>query len=73
LVAAGVYGLWYWLNSQREESQHTKTVIKEHIAIEADSLIMQDSLMIVSPLDSLLQLPALEIEDINSNNNIVTE
>lgn len=73
LVAAGVYGLWYWLNSQREESQHTKTVIKEHIAIEADSIMTQDSLMIVSPLDSLLQLPALEIEDINSNNNIVTE
>lgn len=73
LVVAGIYGLWYWLNSQREESQHTKTVIKEHITIEADSLIMQDSLMMVSPLDSLLQLPALEIEDINSNNNIVTE
>lgn len=73
LVGAGIYGLWYWLNSQREESQHTKTAIKEHIAIEADSIMTQDSLMIVSPLDSLLQLPALEIEDINSNNNIVTE
>lgn len=73
LVAAGVYGLWYWLNSQREESQHTKTAIKEHIAIEADSIMTQDSLRVASPLDSLLQLPALEIEDINSNNNIVTE
>lgn len=73
LVVAGIYGLWYWLNSQRSEPQHTKTAIKEHIAIEADSIMTQDSLRVVSPLDSLLQLPALEIEDINSNNNIVTE
>ena len=73
LVAGGVYGLWHWLNSQRVKPQQTTTVVEERAIIETDSLMTRDSLMIVSPLDSLLQLPTTEIENIISNNNILTE
>ena len=72
LVAGGAYALWYWLNSRSAESSEVPSISDERtIIIESDSLTMRDSLMIVSPLDSLLHLSIPEIEEIN--NNIVTE
>lgn len=72
LVAGGAYALWYWLNSRSAESSDVPSISGERtIIIESDSLTMRDSLMIVSPLDSLLHLSIPEIEEIN--NNIVTE
>ena len=74
LVAGGVYGLWYWLDSQRAIPQQTTSVIKERTTIEVDSLAMPDSLLLTHPVDSLQQLPEIIINrDYNTINNIVTE
>lgn len=74
LVAGGVYGLWYWLDSQRAIPQQTTSVIKERTTIEVDSLAMPDSLLLTQPVDSLQQLPEIIINrDYNTINNIVTE
>ena len=74
LVAGGVYGLWYWLDSQRAIPQQTTSVVKERTTIEVDSLAMPDSLLLTQPVDSLQQLPEIIINrDYNTINNIVTE
>lgn len=74
LVAGGVYGLWYWLDSQRGIPQQTTSVVKERTTIEVDSLAMPDSLLLTQPVDSLQQLPEIIINrDYNTINNIVTE
>ena len=73
IIAGGVYSLWYWLNIQSIEPLATKPVIEERVAVERDSLATCDSLIMASPLDSLHQTIATDIEIINSNNNIVTE
>ena len=74
LVAGGVYGLWYWLDSQRAIPQQTTSVVKERTTIEVDSLAMPDSLLLTHPVDSLQQLPEIIINrDYNTINNIVTE
>ena len=74
IVAGGVYGLWYWLNSQQVEPTPAATIIEEYTAPEIDTLIMRDSLMMTLPVDSLQQVTITEIERINiTTNNIVTE
>lgn len=74
LIAGGVYGLWYWLNTQRVEPQPTSTTTKKEHRAEIDSLSAQDSLMIVTPLDSLYQMPMMVFDiEIYKTNNIVTE
>ena len=74
LVTGGVYGLWYWLDSQRAIPQQTTSVVKERTTIEVDSLAMPDSLLLTQPVDSLQQLPEIIINrDYNTINNIVTE
>lgn len=75
IVAGGVYGLWYWLNSQQVEPTPSATIIEECTAPEVDTLIMRDSLMMTLPVDTLQQVTITEnIERINiTTNNIVTE
>ena len=74
-IAAGlVYGLWYWLDSKRVVPQPTHTIVEERVVVEPDSLMMRDSMMMASPLDSLQQASIIEIEiENNTTNNIVTE
>lgn len=75
IVAGFVYGAWYWLNSKRvAQQQPIHTIIEDPIVIEPDSLILRDSLMMTSTLDSLQQVPMVEIEiKSDTTNNIVTE
>lgn len=74
LVAGGIYALWYWLNSKRVVPQQTTYVIEEYTPIETDTLSMCDSLMVITPIDSLQQIPEMVLDqEINRINNIVTE
>ena len=74
LVAGGIYGLWYWLNKQRAITPQVSTIVQEPQIIERDTLPLCDSLMIVSPIDSLQPTPVMVLnEEIYTTNNSVTE
>ena len=73
LIAGGIYALWYWLNSKRVESVQTKPTAIERTT-EIDTLNMQDSLMLATPLDSMLKTSIMMFDkEIYKTNNIVTE
>ncbi|MBO7282099.1 MAG: hypothetical protein J6U73_01685 [Alistipes sp.] len=74
MIAGGLYGLWYWLSSKQVAPHETTYVIEEHPIMEADSLMMQDSLMVISPIDSLEQTPTMVLNnEIYETNYSVTE
>ena len=73
MIAGGLYGLWYWLSSKQAVTQEATHIVEEPI-MEADSLMMQDSLMVISPIDSLEQTPAMVLNnEIHEINYSVTE
>ena len=74
LIAGGVYGLWHWLNSEQIVSHEATYVVEEQTTIETDSLMIRDSLMIISPIDTLEQAPATVLDnEIYKTNYSVTE
>lgn len=74
MIAGGVYGLWYWLNSEQIVSHEATYVVEEQTTIETDSLMIRDSLMIISPIDTLEQAPATVLDnEIYKTNYSVTE
>lgn len=75
MVAGGVYATWYWLSSKLLTTKQTPTVVEELITIESDTLLIKDSLhMITTPIDTLYQESNAVIEiDNYTTNNIVTE
>ncbi len=73
MIAGGLYGLWYWLSSKQAVTHEATHIVEEPI-MEADSLMMQDSLMVISPIDSLEQTPAMVLNnEIHEINYSVTE
>ena len=74
MIAGGVYGLWHWLNSEQIVSHEATYVVEEQTTIETDSLMIRDSLMIISPIDTLEQAPATVLDnEIYKTNYSVTE
>lgn len=74
MIAGGVYGLWHWLNSEQIVSHEATYVVEEQTTIETDSLMIRDSLMIISPIDTLEQVPATVLDnEIYKTNYSVTE
>lgn len=74
MIAGGVYGLWHWLNSEQIVSQEATYVVEEQTTIETDSIMIRDSLMIISPIDTLEQAPATVLDnEIYKTNYSVTE
>ena len=74
MIAGGVYGLWHWLNSEQNVSHEATYVVEEQTTIETDSLMIRDSLMIISPIDTLEQAPATVLDnEIYKTNYSVTE
>lgn len=74
MIAGGVYGLWHWLNSEQIISHEATYVVEEQTTVETDSLMIRDSLMIISPIDTLEQAPATVLDnEIYKTNYSVTE
>ena len=74
MIAGGVYSLWHWLNSEQIVSHEATYVVEEQTTIETDSLMIRDSLMIISPIDTLEQAPATVLDnEIYKTNYSVTE
>ena len=74
MIAGGIYGLWHWLNSEQIVSHEATYVVEEQTTIETDSLMIRDSLMIISPIDTLEQAPATVLDnEIYKTNYSVTE
>ena len=74
MIAGGVYSLWHWLNSEQIVSQEATYVVEEQTTIETDSIMIRDSLMIISPIDTLEQAPATVLDnEIYKTNYSVTE
>ena len=74
MIAGGVYGLWHWLNSEQIVSHEATYVVEEQTTIETDTLMIRDSLMIISPIDTLEQAPATVLDnEIYKTNYSVTE
>ncbi len=74
MIAGGVYGLWHWLNSEQIVSHKATYVVEEQTTIETDSLMIRDSLMIISPIDTLEQAPATVLDnEIYKTNYSITE
>ena len=63
MIAGGLYGLWHWLSSKQVAPHETTYVIEEHPIIETDSLMMRDSLMVISPIDTLEQTPTMVLNN----------
>lgn len=74
MIAGGIYGLWYWLNSKQVVTHETSFAVEEYKTIEADTLITRDSLILISPIDSLEQVPTEVLNDeIYNTNYSITE
>ena len=74
MIAGGVYSLWLWLNSEQIVPHEATYVVEEQTTIETDSLMIRDSLMIISPIDTLEQAPATVLDnEIYKTNYSVTE
>lgn len=71
VVACSIYGLWYWLNSQRPEPQIVveRDAMESHV--EVDSLYRQDSTTVTPPADTLQQVELIKIgRNITGTNNL---
>ena len=71
VVACSIYGLWYWLNSQRPEPQIVveRGAMESHV--EVDSLYRQDSTTVTPPADTLQQVELIKIgRNITGTNNL---
>lgn len=71
LVACSIYGLWYWLNSQRPEPQIVVEIGAMESHVEVDSLYRQDSTTVTPPADTLQQVELIKIgRNITGTNNL---
>lgn len=74
VVAGCIYGLWYWLDMKSANTQPSQIIIEEPRIIEADTTALCDSLIRVSPIDSLQPTPVMVLDSvIDTTNNSVTE
>ena len=71
VVACSIYGLWYWLNSQRPEPQIVveRGAMESHV--EVDTHKPQDSTTVTPPADTLQQVELIKIgRNITGTNNL---